>query len=166
MEIKIYNTNRDGRPYPAIEIDVIDILDRYLQNCDIEEFVHEYIGQEKFLEYAVDAIKNTYANKVCSPNIMEARGELLKAMGEKYLEATASACASIMNEEQHYRTEYFKLYHALNDASNWDNFYELKQAMKGKFPNLIGSSEWLSGNEHYRKEVLGILKSKLDEVNK
>ena len=62
--MKIYEHNRDGKPYPVFEIDAIDLVQQYIQkNCDVEQFIADYIGEEKFLEVAVNAIKESYASK-------------------------------------------------------------------------------------------------------
>ena len=42
--MKIYERNRDGKPYPVFEIDAIDLVQQYIQNCDVEQFIADYIG--------------------------------------------------------------------------------------------------------------------------
>lgn len=165
--MKIYERNRDGKPYPVFEIDAIDLVQQYIQNCDVEQFIADYIGEEKFLEVAVNAIKESYASKTTDPAILKAKGDLAEALGFQYAKALADDFAYKSATDEYYAEMFHRLYRAINNFASEENpgWYIFWSRYCTENPEVrIGDQEWSTMQDMYRKEVWHRVESRMTDV--
>lgn len=165
--MKIYCTNRDGKHYPVFEIDAIDLVQQYIEHCDIEQFVHDFIGEERFLEYAVKTIKDSYASKTTDPNILKAQGELAEHLGFKYAHAMADDFAYKSSTDEYYAQMFHRLYRGIKAFASEENpgWYQFWSRYCTANPEVhIGDNEWSVMQDMYRKEVWNRVEARLDDV--
>ncbi len=165
--MKIYERNRDNKPYPVFEIDAIDLIQEYIKHCDIEQFVHDYIGEDRFLEYALKAIKEAYASKTTDPNILKAQGELAEHLGFKYAHAMADDFAYKAATDEYYAEMFHRLYRAINAFASEENpgWYQFWSRYCTANPEVrIGDKEWSSIQDTYRNEVWRRVEHRMTDV--
>jgi len=165
--MKIYERNRDNEPYPVFEIDAIDLIQEYIKHCDIEQFVHDYIGEDRFLEYALKVIKEAYASKTIDPNILKAQGELAEHLGFKYAHAMANDFAYKAATDEYYAEMFHRLYRAINAFASEENpgWYQFWSRYCTANPEVrIGDKEWSSIQDTYRNEVWHRVEHRMTDV--
>jgi hypothetical protein len=165
--MKIYSTNREGKHYPVFEINAINLVSQYLESCDIEQFVYDYIGQDKFLEYAVKVIKDYYASNTTDPNILRAQGELAEHLGFKYAKAMADYFAYKSATDEYYAEMFHRLYRAINKFASEENpgWHDFWYRYCLENPEVrIGDIKWSSLQETYRKRVWHRVESRLSDA--
>lgn len=165
--MKVYSTNREGKHYPVFEVDAIDFIQQYLDGCDMEQFIYEYIGHERFLEYAVAAIKDAYTSKTSDPDILKAQGELAQHLGFKYAKAMADDFAFKSATDEYYARKFNHLYRAINifaseENPGWYNFWA--QYCLENPQVYIGDKDWAAMQDTYRKEVWHRVESRMSDV--
>lgn len=118
LTTKVYSSRRDGKSYPVLEIDAVDLVCQFMDHCDVEQFIHDYIGHERFLRVAVDAIKQSYSSPSSDPAIHKAKEELIGALGHSYVVGMATAATSKVTEAEHYQRQYLDIYALLSYLEN------------------------------------------------
>lgn len=126
LTANVYPSRRDGKSYPVIEVDAIDLVTQFMDHCDVEQFVHDFIGHDRFLKVAVEAIKQSYSSPSSDPAIHKAKEELLSALGRSYVVGMAMAAASKVTEAEHYQRQYLDLYALVSYLEN--EFYGALQS--------------------------------------
>lgn len=165
--MKIYEKNREGKPYPVFEIDAIDLVQQYLQHCDVEQFIGDYIGEDKFLEVAVQAIKDAYASKTTDPNILKAKVELADALGFQYAKAMAEDFAYKSATDEYYAEKFNRLYRAINNFASEENqgWYIFWSRYCTENPDVrIGDMEWSKMQNMYREQVWRRVENRMTDV--
>lgn len=165
--MKIYERNRDGKPYPVFEINAIDLVQQYIEHCDVEQFIADYIGEDRFLKVAVQAIKDSYASTTTDPNILKAKGELADALGFQYAKAMADDFAYKSATDEYYAEMFRRLYRAINNFASEKNsgWYQFWSRYCTENPEVrIGDREWSAMQDMYRKEVWHRVESRMADV--
>lgn len=114
MKAKFYENNRDGKWYPSIELDLVEVFDEYLESMDeydLEQFIEKWVGHKKFLEVATKHMIESYSSNNCETDTTNARTKLLEALTDNRVGTAADKCAQSMRSKWYYETLYWQFYH-------------------------------------------------------
>lgn len=172
MKAKFYDSNREGKWYPTIELDFVEIFDQYLESMgefEIEHFIEQWIGHKKFLEVATKYMIEAYSGNNVDVDTTKTRANLLEALTDNRIGVAADKCTQSLRDKWYYETRYWQFYHGMSkflcsmsteDAQRWSAFF-LQFQEENPAPS-IGSNEWYEYGKKAHNDVLNIIKESLD----
>lgn len=171
METKYYDTNRKGKSYPVLELDVVELFDKYMDSLDeydVEQFIEKWLGHKKFLELAHKYLVEAYSSNNYDTDTSQARAALLEALEGNRVGNAADAVATSARQKWYYEGLYWQMYHGLSrfmdgmdteTHQRWNAFF--RQYKEENPAPEIGSKAWAEYGNKTHTEVMELVKNAL-----